>query len=176
MVKIESIVREISCWFSGNVPEEFDVHWSVYRKRVFNYNQQDASLHSLSFISVKRSTCFWRFLHPSSGAQNCLCGIEYFVKPLLLPATVVKDMEFPSHIQFWAPVDGWRNRPKHVERFTEINKLCNVASCWLYLKTGTWGNFCSSACVCGRVWGWVSSLWQVRSLEHDLYIWFRVPT
>ena len=31
-----------------------------------------------------------------------------------------------------APDDGWRNHPKHVEQFTEINKLCNVASCWLY--------------------------------------------
>ena len=35
---------------------------------------------------------------------------------------------------FWAPDDGLRNRLKHVEHFTEINKLCNVVSCWLYLK------------------------------------------
>ena len=35
-------------------------------------------------------------------------------------------------IQFCAPDDGWRNHPKHVEHFTEINKLCNLASCWLY--------------------------------------------
>ena len=38
---------------------------------------------------------------------------------------------------FWTPDDGWRNHLKHVEHFTEINKLCNVASCWLYLKIGT---------------------------------------
>jgi len=31
----------------------------------------------------------------------------------------------------YAPDDGWRNCPKHVEQFTELNKLCNVASCWL---------------------------------------------
>jgi hypothetical protein len=37
-------------------------------------------------------------------------------------------------IQFWAPDDGRRTRLKHVEHFTEINTLCNVASCWLYLK------------------------------------------
>ena len=36
--------------------------------------------------------------------------------------------------QFGAPDDGRRNRLKHVEHFTEINKLCNVAYCWLYLK------------------------------------------
>ena len=35
---------------------------------VFKYNQQDATLHNL-FISVKYSTCFRRFLRPSSGAQ-----------------------------------------------------------------------------------------------------------
>jgi hypothetical protein len=38
------------------------------------------------------------------------------------------------YIQFWAPNDGRRYRLKHVENFTEINKLCNVASCWLYLE------------------------------------------
>ena len=39
------------------------------------------------------------------------------------------------YIQCWAPDDGRRNRLKHVEHFTEIKKLCNVSSCWLYLKT-----------------------------------------
>jgi len=31
--------------------------------------QQDATVHSL-FISVKRSTCFGWYFHPSSGAHN----------------------------------------------------------------------------------------------------------
>jgi hypothetical protein len=35
---------------------------------------------------------------------------------------------------FWAPDDGRRNRLKHAERLAEINELCNVVSCWLYLK------------------------------------------
>jgi len=35
-------------------------------------------------------------------------------------------------VQFWAPDDGRKNSMKHVERLTEINKLWNVASCWLY--------------------------------------------
>ena len=35
---------------------------------------------------------------------------------------------------FWAPHDGRRNRLKHVEHFTDINKLCNVTSRWLYLE------------------------------------------
>ena len=36
---------------------------------IFKYNQQDSALHKL-FISVKCSTCFRRFLRPSSGAQK----------------------------------------------------------------------------------------------------------
>jgi hypothetical protein len=32
-----------------------------------------------------------------------------------------------------APDDGWRYHPKRVEQFPDINKLCNVASCWIYI-------------------------------------------
>jgi hypothetical protein len=30
--------------------------------------------------------------------------------------------------------DGWKYHPKHVEQFPHINKLCNVASCWIYIR------------------------------------------
>jgi hypothetical protein len=32
-----------------------------------------------------------------------------------------------------APDDGWNYRPKHVEQSPDISKLCNVASCWIYI-------------------------------------------
>jgi len=32
------------------------------------------------------------------------------------------------------PDDGWRYHPKHLEQFSEINKLCEVASCWIYVQ------------------------------------------
>jgi hypothetical protein len=32
-----------------------------------------------------------------------------------------------------APDDGWKYHPKHVEQFPDINKLFNVASCWIYV-------------------------------------------
>jgi hypothetical protein len=35
-----------------------------------------------------------------------------------------------------APDDGWKYYPKHVEQFPDINKLCNVASCWVYEYIG----------------------------------------
>jgi hypothetical protein len=41
------------------------------------YNQQDANFLNL-FISVRQSTCFSRFLRPSSGAQNCTYSVRHF--------------------------------------------------------------------------------------------------
>ena len=82
-------------WCPRKISKHFDVHGFVHRKPICKYNQQNATLHSL-FISVKCSTCFRRFLRPSSGAQNCIYSIGYFVKPLLLPATVMDDLELWS--------------------------------------------------------------------------------
>jgi len=84
------------------------------------YNQQDATFHNL-FISVRRSTCFRRFFHPSSGAQNSTYSVRYWSDKYLM-----------LYVLFGASDDGRKNCLKHVERLTEINKLWNVASCWLY--------------------------------------------
>jgi hypothetical protein len=35
-----------------------------------------------------------------------------------------------------APDDGLKYHPKHVEQFPDINKVCDVASCWIYEYTG----------------------------------------
>jgi hypothetical protein len=32
-----------------------------------------------------------------------------------------------------APDDGWKYHAKHVEQFPDINKQCNVSSCWIYI-------------------------------------------
>ena len=113
---------------------------SSRKQNIFKYNQQDATLHNL-FISVKCSTCFRRFLRPSSGAQKIVYTASGTLSDLYcyLPRqwqVVVKVWQSTlcCIYSFWAPDDGRRNRLKHVEHFTEINKLCNVASCWLYLK------------------------------------------
>jgi len=42
----------------------------VRQLAVFKHNQQDATIHNVVYYN-KRSTCFRRFLRPSSGAQNC---------------------------------------------------------------------------------------------------------
>ena len=43
-----------------------------------------------------------------------------FVTPLLLSAAIVED--------------GWKYHPKHAEQIPDINKLCNIASCWIYIE------------------------------------------
>ena len=65
---------------------------------------------------------------------------QVFVRPLLLPAASLARVAagrlvwqyLTLYVQFWAPDDGRKNHLKHVERLTEINKLWNFASCWLY--------------------------------------------
>ena len=121
-----------------------------YKYIIFKYNQQDATLHEL-FISVKCSTCFRRFLRQSSEAQKlymqhrvlcqtfsatCHCRGRDVLSLQRQWQVAVKFWESTRCCiySFWAPDDGRRNRLKHVEHFTEINKLCNVASCCLYLK------------------------------------------
>ena len=46
------------------------------RPRFAEYNQLNATFHNL-FISTRRSTCFRRFLRPSSGGQNCTYSVRY---------------------------------------------------------------------------------------------------
>jgi len=35
----------------------------------------------------------------------------------------------------WAPHDGWRCHPKHVEQFADVNKLSIVLYCWIIFDT-----------------------------------------
>jgi hypothetical protein len=62
-----------------------------------------------------------------------------YVTPLLLPAATAADSSNSvtntrccrySCMRSW----WWMEvHPKHVEQFPDINKLCNVASCWIYI-------------------------------------------
>jgi hypothetical protein len=49
---------------------------SIFLGHVFKHNQQDATLHN-GIYYYKCSTCFRRFLRPSSRAQNCTHSIRY---------------------------------------------------------------------------------------------------
>jgi hypothetical protein len=109
-----------------------DIHGSVHRKCIFKSNQQDATLHNV-LISVKCSACFRRVLAHHQELETVYMASGTCQAWLLLVA--VKPVKYPILCtQFWAPDDGRRTRLKHVEHFTEINTLCNVASCGLDLK------------------------------------------
>ena len=128
----------------------FDVHGSVHRKRIFKYNQQDATLHKL-LISVKWSTWFRRFLRLSSGAQTLyiqhrvLCqtfSATYHCRASDGTQSLPRQWQVAEKVwqstrcciySFWAREDRRKNLLKHFEHFTKINNLCNVSSCWLYL-------------------------------------------
>jgi hypothetical protein len=90
------------------------------------------------FISINRSTCFRRYLRPSSGTQNCTYSVRYcqtntaaccyrewdgtLSHPQQQQASVLVWQYLTLYVQFCAPDDGRRNRLKHVEQFIEINR------------------------------------------------------
>jgi hypothetical protein len=100
----------------ANIIRRFNIYGSVHRNYIpiYVYIQQEATLHGL-FISGNCSKCFGWYFHPSSGAHTTVStasGICHTVD------------------------DGWNYHPKHVEQFPDINKLCNVAFCWVYSYIG----------------------------------------
>ena len=76
-------------------------------------------IHSL-FISVNRSTRFGWNLHPSSGPHVTVST----------PSGISKTVTATCRERDVSAVGGWRYQPKHVERFTDINKLYVFASFW----------------------------------------------
>ena len=101
------------------------------------YIQQDATLHSL-FISGNCSTCFGWYFHPSSRAHTTVftaSGICHTVTAICRYRGRVTVWQIPDAVYtvVCATDDAWKYQPKHLEQFSDINKLCNVASCWIYI-------------------------------------------
>jgi len=102
------------------------VHYILHVSRMrVNYNQQDANIFDCLFL--KGSTCFGRFLRPSSGAHNCTSATVISTNTAAgcyrgwegtIPACSIIGWQYPKlNVQLCAPDDGRRNRPKHVEPF-----------------------------------------------------------
>jgi len=109
-------------------------------------------LHSL-FISGNCSTCFGWYFYPSSEAHTtvstasaichtvtAICRYRGRVGTGLsvlwvayATAVMVWQLSYAVDTVVCAPDDGWKYHPKHVEQFSDINKLCNVASCWIFI-------------------------------------------
>jgi len=110
------------------------IGWAPNSIPIYSYIQQDATLHTL-FISGNCCTCFGWYFRPSSGAHTTVStasGISHTVVDKVKSITV---WQIPDSVDtiVCAPDDGWRYHPKQVEQFPDINKLCKVASCWMYI-------------------------------------------
>ena len=75
-------------------------------------------------------------VYTASGTlSNLYCYLPLSISSTTLAVSSKRLTKYRMlYIQFWAPDDRRRNRLKHVEHFTEIYKLCNVASLWLCLE------------------------------------------
>jgi hypothetical protein len=106
-----------------NIIRRFNVYGSVHCKYIPIYIQQDATLHSL--IIFGNCSYMFRVVLPPiiRSAYNCIYRIWYLMRQI--PDAV--------YTVLCAPDDGWKYHPKHVEQFPNIIKLCNVASCWMYI-------------------------------------------
>ena len=97
----------------------------------------------------------WNALHVSGGSSYHQQKLKLHIQHRVLCKTftttchcrgTVVPWQWQVVVKVWQSTrccicslrSGWwrKNRPKHVEHehFTEINKLYNVAACWLYLK------------------------------------------
>jgi hypothetical protein len=86
---------------------------------IVKYIQQDTTLHSL-FISGNCSTCFWWYFHPSSGAHT----------------TVYTAFGICHTVTAICRYRGRVGTGLSVLWVAYVNKLCDVASCWIYEYTG----------------------------------------
>ena len=70
------------------ITEESDVPGSMHRKRIFMYNQQDATLHNL-FIFCEMLYMFQAVPPPIIRSSKLYVQHQVLCQTLLLPATVV---------------------------------------------------------------------------------------
>ena len=118
------------------------------------YIQQDATLHSL-FLSGNCSTCFGWYHHPSSGAQTTVStesGICHTIIAIyryrgtvgtglsvLWVAYAADSNNGVTNTRFrgYSCLRSWwwvMVPPETCKQFPDKNKLCNVASCWIYIR------------------------------------------
>jgi hypothetical protein len=102
-------------------------------------------------MSVNSSICFGWYLHPSwahitVSTPSGICKTVTATYRELVPVQsrsrqfAVTVLQMPDGVDTvtWAPDNGWRYNPKHVEQFADINKLYIVASCWTIIDIYSW--------------------------------------
>ena len=124
-----------------NFPSITEVHGT----HVNVINLIDARNKSTNFLfssitnKTQRYTIYlflWNALHVSDGfsAHHQKLKTVYKTSGTLSNIYYYLPLSWQVAIKVWAPDDGQRNCLKLLEHFTEVNKMCNSASLWLYLE------------------------------------------
>ena len=131
---------------------------------IFQYISNKMQRYTVYFIWKLLYTFRVVLPHIIRSAYNCIYSIRYlshryYYLPLSWKSWNWFDVRHPQHTQtssnsstiaadnsngvtntrycrytLCAPDDEQKYHPKHVEQFPDINKLCNVASCWIYIR------------------------------------------
>ena len=152
---------DVSVWWFNLlfVLQTFKLYASYY---IFPYSNTYPTICNVTqFISICKLLYMFRVVSPPiiRITHNCIYSIwhlsnGYCYLPLSRQVAVtVWHVPDTVNTVVCAPDDGWRYHPKHVEQFPDINKLCNVASCWIYIGiylrcTDPWTlKYISHACI-----------------------------
>jgi hypothetical protein len=100
----------------------FNVQESVHLNNIPIYIQQDAKLHSLFYLETALHVSGGTTTHHQERRQLYLQHLV-FVRPLLLSAAIVEELEQPHSTLkpdtvVCAPDDGRWYHPKHVQQFS----------------------------------------------------------
>ena len=102
------------------------------------YIQQDATLHSLLYLETALHVSGGTSTHHQERMQLYLQHLV-FVTPLLLPAAIAvgssNDVTNTRCCRYSCMRSWWWAEvpPKTCRLVSRYNKLCNVASCWIYI-------------------------------------------
>ena len=124
-------VHQIFCYISNKMQ-----HYTVYLfletalhvSGGISTHHQEHTQPYLQYLALVKVYCYlllwWRSWNSHSNSFTIAAGNSTLWQVPDAVDTVV-----------CAPDDGWRYHPKHVEQFPQIDKLCNIAACWIYIRT-----------------------------------------
>jgi hypothetical protein len=104
--------------------DTFGVHLASHRYVIPIVNPTRCTSVSNWFILEWHSTCFGRSFRPSSGVQHCVYTNTHLSNQILLSASKQRAVSvWLLYIQSWTADDGRKDRPKHVQCHSKINKF-----------------------------------------------------
>jgi hypothetical protein len=98
------------------------------------------------FISGNCSIYFGCYFHPSSGEHTTVPKASAICHTVAATASIVWQIPDAVDTDVCAPDDGWWYHPKYVAQFPDINKLCKVASRWIYIWICLFDMFRTTKC------------------------------